>query len=86
MDGDTRANAAVRTATDQLTALTGTAPRATREPPHRVHIEVDVTPALRQEWPRLLPLFELSDRFGLKTTSAGQTLWLRFETGEDTRP
>jgi hypothetical protein len=82
--GATRKIVALHAATAQLTALTGTEPRTVKDPGAGT-VRIDVTPELRGQWQRLLPIFDLCDRFGLKGTPAGQTLWLRFDLTQDGR-
>ncbi|MFG2530098.1 hypothetical protein [Streptomyces sp. NPDC048516] len=52
-----------------------------------MRIEVDVTDDLvTHHWQRLHAVLDLGTTFGLRTTAAGHTAWLRLETGEPTRP
>jgi hypothetical protein len=42
-----------------------------------VLIEVDVTDSLRRAWLRLLAVLDTGDTFGLRSSPAGQVVWLR---------
>ncbi|GGN43108.1 hypothetical protein GCM10012285_24120 [Streptomyces kronopolitis] len=83
---DNQRSAAVNAATAQLTALTGNQPRVTEE--HGVvRIEVEVPEdLLANHWPRLHAVLDLGTTYGLRTTTSGNTAWLRFETGDTPRP
>ncbi|MEU0743023.1 hypothetical protein [Streptomyces sp. NPDC006134] len=78
-----RQQAAVRHATAQLAALTGTQPRVMEET-GTIRIETDVTEDLVRHWDQLLAVLEQGTTFGLTDSDTGQIAWLRFETGETT--
>jgi hypothetical protein len=42
-----------------------------------VLIEVDVTDALLCAWQRMLAVLDACDTFGLRSSAAGQVVWLR---------
>ncbi|MGW5098229.1 hypothetical protein ACWEQ1_34310 [Streptomyces nodosus] len=64
------------TVAQQLTELTGTAPRVIAEP-GAVRIETDVTDAALSRWTRLLAVLELGTEYGVSNTPDGQIAWLR---------
>ncbi|MEU3464645.1 hypothetical protein ABZ721_32430 [Streptomyces sp. NPDC006733] len=70
----------IHSAAAQLTALAGEASRAIEEP-GAVRIEIDITPVLVRQRPRLLAVLDLGDTYGLTATEAGQTAWLRIALG-----
>ncbi len=78
MGPDTR-DAAIQSATEQLTALAGTRPRVIRQS-GAVRIEVDVTAAVTEQWADLLEILNLGTAFGLTGTPCGrQVAWLSFD-------
>ncbi|MCM2424228.1 hypothetical protein [Streptomyces sp. RKAG293] len=70
----------IHSAAAQLTALAGEASRVIEEP-GAIRIEIDITPVLVRQWPRLLAVLDLGDTYGLTATEAGQTAWLRIALG-----